>query len=392
MAVRFTALALALALLAAPAQAQLSAHVDAAMALDAGARAIAAQREAAAARSATVRSLTPLPPAVSGAMRSDVRGPRDLREFDAELALPIWLPGQRGALSGTVTANVEERERALALRRLEVAGALRDAWWNAAEAQRLIQLARERLASARALSGDVGRRAQLGDIPPSEALLARNEVLSAELALQNAQAEAEQARAIYRAITGGLEPNLPPERPFPRPPGHPALAAGEAAVAAAEARARYVAATPRDNPELGVFTRNEAGLMTNDSTSIGLRLRLPLATEGRNAPRRADAQAELTRAEAELAQARRLVQSGVERAQLALAAAEAALRTARQRLSLAQEQERIAINAFRGGEILTFDLFRVRQLRLEAADAAGRAEVEVNRARSRVNQAVGVIP
>ena len=119
---------------------------------------------------------------------------------------------------------------------------------------------------------------------------------------------------------------------------------------------------------------------------------MPLATEGRNAPRRADAQAELTRANAELAQARRLVESGVERAQTALNAAEGALRIARQRLAVAQEQERIALNAFRGGEIMTFDLFRVRQLRLEAADAAGRAEVEVNRARSRVNQAGGIIP
>ncbi len=377
---------------AAPAQAQLSAHVDAAMALDAGARAIAAQREAAAARGVTARSLTPLPPAISGSARTDFRGPREVREFDAELALPIWLPGQRGALSGTVTANVEERERALALRRLEVAGALRDAWWNAAEAQRLVQLARERLSSARALSGDVGRRAQLGDIPPAEALLARNEVLSAELALANAEAEVVQARAIYRAITGGLEPNLPPERPQPRAAIHPALAAGEAAVLAAQARARYVAATPRDNPEIGVFTRHENGLTTNDSSSIGLRLRMPLATEGRNAPRRADAQSELTRASAELDQARRLVGSGVERAQAALNAAEGALRLARQRLSLAQDQERIALNAFRGGEILTFDLFRVRQLRLEAANDAGRAEVEVNRARSRVNQAGGVIP
>ncbi|MFL1461713.1 CusA/CzcA family heavy metal efflux RND transporter [Roseococcus sp. DSY-14] len=378
--------------LAQPAQAQLSAHVDAAMALDAGARAIAAQREAAAARSATVRSVTPLPPAVSGSARSDLRGPRELREFDAELALPLWLPGQRSALSGTVAANVEERERALALRRLEVAGALRDAWWNAAEAQRLVQLARERLSSARALSNDVGRRAQLGDIAPSEGLLGRNEVLAAELALAQAQAEAAQARAIYRAVTGGLEPNLPPERPQPRAALHPALAAGQAAVAAAEARSRYVAATPRDNPEVGLFTRHENGLVASDSTSIGVRLRLPLATEGRNAPRRADAQAELTRAAAELAQARRLVESGVERALLALNAAEAALRIARQRLSVAQEQERIALTAFRGGEILTFDLFRVRQLRLEAANDAGRAEVEVNRARSRVNQAGGVIP
>ena len=60
--------------------------------------------------------------------------------------------------------------------------------------------------------------------------------------------------------------------------------------------------------------------------------------------------------------------------------------------ALRKEQEAIALNAFRGGEILTFDLFRVRQLRLEAANDEGRAAVEVNRARSRLNQALGAIP
>jgi outer membrane protein TolC len=227
----------------------------------------------------------------------------------------------------------------------------------------------------------VARRAQLGDIPPGEALLARNETLSAELALALAQSDAEQARAIYRAITGGLEPNLPPERvASPTEGRHPALLAAEAGVAAAQARTRYVAATPRDAPELGVFGRQENGAGTNEGTSVGLRLRLPLATEGRNAPRRADAQADLTRASAELDQARRLLASGAERAAAALRAAEGSLRIARQRLAVAREQEGIALNAFRGGETGTFDLFRVRQLRLEAAEGESRAAVEVNRA------------
>ncbi|HZH47100.1 MAG TPA: CusA/CzcA family heavy metal efflux RND transporter, partial [Roseococcus sp.] len=125
------------------ARAQLSAHVDAAMALDAGARAITAQREAAQARSATLRSLTPLAPVVSGSLRSDLRGPREVREFDADVALPLWLPGQRSAFAGSIAANVAEQEGRLALRRLEVAGALRDAWWTATEAARAVQLSRE---------------------------------------------------------------------------------------------------------------------------------------------------------------------------------------------------------------------------------------------------------
>ena len=59
---------------------------------------------------------------------------------------------------------------------------------------------------------------------------------------------------------------------------------------------------------------------------------------------------------------------------------------------MSQEQERLALIAFRGGETGTFDLYRVRQLRLEAANDEGQAVIAASRARSRVNQAAGVLP
>jgi len=376
---------------AAHAQGQLSRHLEGALALDAGFRTLQAQRDAAAARGITARSPIAGSPVVAGAFRSATRGPGETRELDLEIGAPIWLPGQRGALLGTVEAAVAEFDQRIALRRLEVAGLLREAWWDASEARRALQLARERLSTARGIGRDVTRRAQLGDIPPTEALLAQNETLGAELALSQADANALQLLAAYRTLTGGLEPNLPVEILRART-AHPALLAAEAALATATSRQRLVAATPRDNPEFGVFGRQEGGSNTNEGTSIGLRLRLPLATEARNAPRRAEAESEITRATAELNQAQRVVEAEILRAQAALRAADAAQRIARQRLGLANEQEGIALRAFRAGETGTFDLFRVRQLRLEAANDEGRASVEASRARSRVNQALGVVP
>lgn len=369
----------------------LSQHLEAALALDASLRALEAQRMAARARGITAQSAIAGPPSISGSFRSDTRGPREQREMEMDFSAPMWLPGQRGALRGTVEHAVNEFDQRIVLRRLEVAGLLREAWWDAAEARRAAQLARDRLATAREIARDVTRRAELGDIPPTEALLARNETLAAELGLAQAESAAMLAVEAYRVMTGGLEPNLPVETVRARG-AHPALRAAEAAVAHAESRQRLVAATPRDNPELGTFLRQENGLGTNDSTSIGLRFRLPLATEARNAPRRAEAQSELTRAVALLAQSRRLVDAEVLRARSQLAAAEQALRLARQRLAVANEQEGIALRAFRSGETGTFDLYRVRQLRLEAANEEGRASIEASRARSRVNQAMGVVP
>ena len=173
---------------------------------------------------------------------------------------------------------------------------------------------------------------------------------------------------------------------------HPAIRAAEAALAAAEARARLVAATPIDNPELGLFTRGQGGPVTENGTSLGLRMRIPLPTEARNAPRRADAEAERTRAEGELLQTRRVVEGEIGLARLALGAAEQARRLAADRRAVAERQLAAARTAFRSGEIGAFDLFRVRQLQIEAAAVDARAQVDVGRARSRLNQALGLAP
>lgn len=381
----------------------LAQDLEAAVALDAASRAIRAQRDAIRARDALVRSPIPGAPVVGGAFRSDLRGPGTAREFDLEFAAPVWLPGQRAALAGTVEAGVEEAERRAAFRRLEMAGLLREAYWAVGSAESTLRVARDRLATARGIASDFARRAQLGDISETEALLGRNEVLAAELAVAAAEADLRTARAAYRTLTGGSTAALPAESVVlasvraeaPAPPGpspHPSLRAAEAALAAADARARLIAATPRDNPEVGLFARSQWGFVTEEGTSVGLRVRLPLATEARNAPRRAEAEADRTRAEAELAQARRVVEGGVTVARVALAAAETAVRLAAERRAVADRQLDAARRAFASGEIGAFDLFRVRQLQLEAVAVDAQARVEAGRARSRLNQALGATP
>jgi outer membrane protein TolC len=321
-----------------------------------------------------------------------VRGPREAWETDLELAAPLWLPGQRAALDGSVSAAVTEVERRLEARRLDLAGQLRNAWWDAALAAREVRLARDRVATARDIARDVARRAAFGDVAPADGLLAQNETLAAELALSQAEAELVAARSAYAGLTGGLEPNLPTEPPGARNPQHPLLLSAEAGLAAAEARARLVAATPRDNPELGVFGRGQDGRLTEQGASLGVRLRVPLATEARNLPRRMEAEADITRATAELAQRRRLLEVSIESAAAGMRAAEANARLARQRLGIADQQLDVARRAFRAGETGLFDLYRVRQLWLEAAAAEARTAVDRGRARSRLNQALGVVP
>jgi outer membrane protein TolC len=377
---------------AAAQRASLADHLEQALDIDAPFRTLAAQRDAVASRRALTRSPIPGSPVVGGDMRSDLRGPGQSRELIIDLAAPVWLPGQRSAYGSTVQAGVAEYEARLLLRRLEVAGRLRDAWWNAASAARDVRVARDRLGTSRDIARDVQRRVDLGDIPYTDSLLARNENLAAELGLAQAEAAVVEARAVYRTLTGGAEPDLVPEPPAGRVRAHPALLAADAGVAAAEAQARLVAATPRDNPEVGVFGRNEEGRLTEQGVSLGLRLRVPLATSARNIPRVAAAQADLTRAVAERALRRRLLDAEIEAARLALRAAEEAARIARQRLSVANQQLDLGRRAFSAGETGLFDLYRIRQLQLEAASTQAQADVTAGRARSRLNQAVGAVP
>ncbi|CAA9250748.1 MAG: hypothetical protein AVDCRST_MAG08-2077 [uncultured Acetobacteraceae bacterium] len=390
---RLLLLALLLAPLPAASQrATLAAHLEQALDLDAAFRTLAAQRDAVAARRALARSLTPGSPVVGGDARIDTRGPRESRELILDLAAPVWLPGQRTAFGDTVQTGVAEFEARLLLRRLEVAGLLREAWWNTASAARDVRVSRDRLATSRDIARDVQRRVDLGDIPYTDALLTQNETLGAEFSVAQAEAALAGARAVYRTLTGGSDPDLPPERPAIRAREHPALLAAEAGVAAAEAQVRLVALTPRDNPELGVFGRNEEGRLTEQGVSLGLRLRVPLATNARNIPRTASAQADLTRAVAERALRRRLLEAEIEASRVALRASEEAARIARRRLALANQQLDLARRAFGAGETGLFELYRIRQLQLEASGGQAQAEVSAGRARSRLNQALGAVP
>jgi hypothetical protein len=186
----------------------LARDLDAALAIDATARAIQGQRQAVQARDALVRSPIPGSPAIGGSFRSDTRGPRLANEWDVEFGAPLWLPGQRGALAGTVATGIEEQEQRLALRRLELAGLLRDAYWAVGAAESELRVARDRLATARDIGRDVQRRVELGDIPATEALLTRNEELAAALDLARAEAAVSATRAAYRTLTGGSEAAL----------------------------------------------------------------------------------------------------------------------------------------------------------------------------------------
>jgi outer membrane protein TolC len=379
-------------------------HLESAVAIDAQSKALEAQRRAVGARYATSNSLTPGSPYVAGLHRKNTSGNLEkFSEVEVEVGMPLWLPGERDAYEGTVTTGLLEVEERMALRRLDVAALVRDAWWSAQRAARELGVARDRVATARDIGADMERRVQLGDAAPQDALLARNELLAAETELAQVEATAKAARAAYGVLTGGAQPDGTLEGPVGIQPldQHPALRAPSASLARAQSQARLAEASFIDSPEVGVFGRREQNLQVygggqepswTDSTTFGVRVKIPLPTPGRNEPKIAEAQAESERARAEYERAERIVKAEVAAAKAAVAAARRVEGLAANRLKVASEQFDLARKAFRLGENTAADLYRVRQLQLDAQRTRAAASIDLGVAQSRLNQAYGYAP
>lgn len=365
-----------------------------ALAIDAETLALEARRGAESARGITASSTFAGSPYVAASSRVSTRGPLQQREIETEVGAPLWLPGQRAKLSQTVSAGIGFVEASLRLRRLVVAGQIREAYWSAQRARADISLARSRMATAQDIFRDIQRRSELGDIAEQDTLIARNEIIAAEAELAQAVAAEQAARAQYSLLTQGGVPagSIEGRALAAAPRVHPALDHALAAVARSDAELRLVLAARIDNPELAVFGRTESGAQTPVSNTVGVRLRMPLPTEGRNAPRRAAAEAERIKAEAELALVQRQVEAAVKAAELAVRSNRKLESIALRRLEVAEQQYAVALRAYQLGEISLIDLYRLRQIQLEAARARAVSGVELGLAHSRLQQARGQMP
>ena len=235
------------------------------------------------------------------------------------------------------------------------------------------------------------------DAAEAELLTARLDRMEAEIAIGERRAALEGARLAFRTLTG-VEPDsaaLNEADPPPGPSGspHPRLAEADSAVGAADASRRLAALQVRDSPEIGVLGRSsrEAGNNYYDNR-IGIQFRFPFASEARNAPRQAAAEADLTDATAARENLRRQLDLQAARARIELDTVRQALVTTRQRAAVLRQQRGLSEAAFRGGQVALGDVIRVRSLATEAEVSQGRAEIAVRQARSRLNQSLGLLP
>ena len=337
------------------------------------------------------RGMLPLAPAIVVRHQNDTVGSgRGEREWEAELELPVWLPGQRAARENVA----QEAQSDLAASReglmLQMAGVLRDSVWDVGMNTGNVELAELRLRTAQALQ-------HAGELAKTDLMLAENETLRAQTTLLRAQAELRHAQHRYTVLTGLKE--IPAKIEEPKSDqsglseGHPLLREADAKIALARNERDLVRVERRENPQLLVGARSQRGAFDNQyNDSIGFKLRIPLDSAVRSAPMLAAAETNISRFVSERERLHYVMETALHEAEHNLEVTRAELEVVTRQNELAQENMRLAQKAFDLGETDLVHLMRVQALAYEAERALASRKIQLQWDIARYNQAVGVLP
>jgi outer membrane protein TolC len=272
---------------------------------------------------------------------------------------------------------------------------VREAAWTVLAREAELALAESQAKALLQLAADVDRRVAAGDLARADSLAARAEALAASNAAREAAPRLEAARARWRVLTGMLAvpAALEPAAAEVSPDEHPEMAAATLRLETARKRLDLTRAERRDPPELMLRYRNEvaaSGLPSQNS--IGVAVRIPFATDSRNAPREAAALAEVEVTLAEERRTRERLAAELASATALASATEQQVAQEESRAALLRERARLIERSFRAGETALPELLRTLSAAAQAESSLARQRAELGLARARVQQAAGVLP
>jgi outer membrane protein, heavy metal efflux system len=399
---------------------------EAAWAQQPDAAGLAARRDATRATQQAAQSWTPEPVALELGAKGD-RLNRNLgtREYEAGVAITLWLPGERRSSQALALAEGRALDSKLGAAQLRVAAAVREAWWAWQRARADVGTAQGQLGSAQQLASDVAKRLKAGDLARADQHQADGAVAAAQAALAQAQASSAVARQQLRTLTAASDTTLeqwaavdgasaelePAPEPEPEPAPEPASASPtspsrnpaldtHAELLALQDRSTVAASTvalaasqTRANPELTLGTtrdRSSFGSAWQQTLRVGVRI--PLGAGPRHTARLANAQAEAAELQAQLNLERARLAGERHAAQARTAAARVQLAAADRRAQLARETRGFFDKSFRLGETDLPTRLRIEAEAAEADRQAARARIELAAAISAWRQALGGLP
>jgi cobalt-zinc-cadmium efflux system outer membrane protein len=375
--------------------------LDAAWARSPAARSADSRRAEIEARERAASSWINGSPSALLAQRSDrFNNNGGFREYEAELELPIWSPGVRGATQRELAAQRLVFEPQQLAARLKLAAEVRELAASLAMARTERDLATRKHSEALALARDVERRVKAGDTARVDGLQAQSLVQQAASSRVQAELALTRQQNQWLALTGlagapsleETQPSLPPGNAAVNP-DHPAIQAAQTLVQAAQAKLELSETDKRDPMAVGVgVTRERATFGAAGETSLRLALKIPFGTDNRNAPRIAAARAELDAAQAELDATQRQTQGELASAIADLDAARRTQASMAERARLGSEVQGLVAKSYRLGESDLPTRLRADSEKFEADLSLARARVGMQRAISQLNQALGLLP
>ncbi|MDT8372110.1 MAG: TolC family protein [Gammaproteobacteria bacterium] len=336
--------------------------------------------------------------------QNDVVGTSNgLQEWEANLEMPLWLPGQKQqqlALSDTMLAEIAAYKQAL---RLQASGKVRELIWNVALAETATKQAWQAWQTAQQLESDVKTRVTAGELANTELLLANTNVLEIRSKYLQLAAELEHAISSYTHITGqqflpgNYEESLP-ELAFKHHAEivvnqqHPALMILDQQITTLRAKQELAKFDGAVNPSVSVGIKRERGdLADGYDNSVGLGITFALDDKVYRQP----AVAEAARALADAEIARKQLERQLN---ITLFSALHDLETKRQLLELiaqkdAATQKYVALQqrSFELGETDLVSLLRSQELANESHSRKQALEIDIKHMIASVNQAMGML-
>ena len=349
------------------------------------------------AKAKRANGILPAAPSIGLLNRNDaVTTNRGEREWESELELPIWLPGQRTAretLARDAALGLSDTRATL---NLQVAGMVRNALWDIAMMSHQATLAKSRHLTSLALLNDVEKRVKAGDLPKTDVMLAQNEAYQAETFLLRAEAEVKHAHYRYKLLTGlNTIPEAFTEQQVKTSlnDNHPALRDASKKILVADDERNLIKVERRENPTVSISARTQRGAFDNQTNeTVGLKLRIPFETEAQSAPLVANAEMNYAKNQAEAQHLRYALEAAFHEAEHNLEVTTAELAITTKQHANAQESLRLAKKAFALGETDLVILLRVQASAYEAERAMKQRQIQLQWDTAHYNQAAGEMP
>ena len=349
------------------------------------------------AKNKRANGILPAAPAIGLLNRNDaITSNRGEREWEAELELPVWLPGQRAAREAIARDAALGLMDTRATLNLQVAGMVRDALWDIAMMSHQATLAKSRHQTSLALLNDVEKRVKAGDLPKTDIMLAQNEAYQAETFLLRAEAEVKHAQFRYKLLTGlNTIPEAFSEQQVKTTldDNHPALRDASKKILVADDERNLVKVERRENPTVSLNARSQRGPFDNQANeSLGLKLRIPFETEAHSAPLVANAEMNYAKNQVEAQHLRYTLEAAFHEAEHNLEVTTAELAIITKQHANAQESLRLSKKAFVLGETDLVSLLRVQASAYEAERAMKQRQIQLQWDTAHYNQAAGEMP